>query len=99
MRVILSPRAKRELIRIVEWWKESTGAPPALLFSELKDAARRLGEVPHHGTRFAVVRGRVVFRLLLRESQVHVYYRVDDDAVRVLTLWSTARKNAPQFGG
>ena len=99
MRVVLSPRAKRELIRIVEWWKEHTGERPVVVLSELKEAARRLGEVPHHGTRFAVVRGRVVFRVLLREAQVHVYYRVDDDAVRVLTIWSTARKREPRFGG
>jgi plasmid stabilization system protein ParE len=99
VRVVLSPRARRELIRIVEWWNEHTGERPLVLLSELKEAARRLGEVPHHGARFAVVRGRVVFRLLLREAQVHVYYRVDDDAVRVLTIWSTARKREPHFGG
>lgn len=98
MRVILSPRARRELTRVVEWWKESTGAAPALLFAELKDAARRLGEVPHHGTRFAVVRGRVVLRLLPRESQLHLYDRVDEDAIRVLTVRSTARKSVPRFG-
>ena len=99
MRVILSPRAKRELIRIVEWWKDKTGAPPAFLFAELKESARLLGELPQQGARFATVRGRVVFRMLLREAQVHVYYRVDDDAVRVLTLWSTARGRAPKLGG
>lgn len=98
MRVVLSPRARRELTRLVEWWTQNTGAPPAVLFSELKDAAQRVGEVPHQGTRFAVVRGRVIFRLLLRESQVHLYYRVDHDAIRVLTVWSTARRSAPRFG-
>jgi plasmid stabilization system protein ParE len=96
--VILSPRAKRELIRIVEWWKENAGGPPANLFAELTATAQRLGELPHQGTRFATVRGRVVLRVLLRESQVHVYYRVDEDAVRVLALWSTARKRTPRFG-
>lgn len=99
MRVILSPRAKRELERIVEWWKKETSAPPVLLFAELRKTAQQLGELPHHGARFAVVRGRVVFRVLLREAQVHVYYRVDDDAVRVLTIWSTARKREPRLGG
>jgi plasmid stabilization system protein ParE len=97
--VILSPRAKRELMRTLEWWKENAGGPPALLLAELKEAAERLGEVPQQGTRFATVRGRVVFRVLLRESQVHVYYRVDEDAVRVIALWSTARKRQPRFGG
>jgi len=98
VRVVLSPRAKRELIRIVDWWKDKTGAQPAFLFAELKEAARLLGELPHQGDRFATVRGRVVFRLLLREAQVHVYYRVDDDAVRVLTIWSTARGREPRLG-
>jgi len=36
--------------------------------------------------------------MLLREAQMHVYYRIDDDAVRVLTLWSTARGRAPKLG-
>jgi len=42
VRVILSPRAKRELIRIVDWWKDKTGASPASLFAELREAARLL---------------------------------------------------------
>ncbi len=98
MKVELSPRAKRELERIVEWWKAEKGEAPKTVFAELRQAARLLASFPEHGNRYALVRGRQVLQLLLRESQLHLYYRVDDNVVRVLAIWSTARRRAPRFG-
>jgi len=98
VKVELSPRAKRELERIVEWWQTEYGEPPKKVFAELRVAARLLASFPEQGGRYALVRGHQVRRLLLRESQIHLYYRVDDSVVRLLAIWSTARRRAPRFG-
>jgi plasmid stabilization system protein ParE len=98
VKVELSPRAKRELERMVDWWRAEHGEAPKAVFAELREAGRLLASFPEHGTRYALVRGRQVRRLLLRESQIHLYYRVDDSVVRVLAIWSTARRRAPRFG-
>ena len=35
--------------------------------------------------------------ILLRKSQVHVYYRLEPSIVRVVTLWSVRRERGPRF--
>jgi len=38
-----------------------------------------------------------VHRILLRKSQVHVYYRVERGVVLVVTVWSVRRERGPRF--
>ena len=98
MKVRVSRRATRELERAVKWWLETYDVPPPLL-KELREVIAVLRALPEHGVPIRTVRGRVVRRVLLRESQYHVYYRVaEGEAVEIMSVWSTARGRTPKLG-
>lgn len=97
MKVINSLRARRDLERVTAWWLKELGTPPHALLDELESTLRMLERVPEAGSPYASSRGRTVYRILLRDSQHHVYYRIEKDVIRVLTIRSTARERSPRF--
>lgn len=97
MKVVNSLRARRDLERVTAWWLKEIRLPPHALLDELESTLRVLERVPEAGTPYASSRGRTVYRILLRESQLHVYYRLEDDVLRILTIRSTARKRGAGF--
>ena len=97
MKSRISGRARQDLDRITNWWLREVGAPPRELLLELRATLRLLERLPEAGVEYAVSYGRPVHRILLRNSQVHVYYRVARGVVLVVTVWSARRERGPRF--
>jgi plasmid stabilization system protein ParE len=90
--VVFVPEARAQLLSADQWWREN-GADPDLLEREVASAVALLIAHPEAGARFLRARQPGVRRLLLRETQHHLYYRVERDrgVIRILALWHTAR--------
>lgn len=97
MKSLISKRARRDLERITAWWLREIGTPPHELLDELESTLRMLERVPEAGVAYASSHGRTVHRILLRDSQFHVYYRLEPGVVRVVTVWGTRRQRGPRF--
>lgn len=97
MKVKLTPRATKEFERAVRWWLDHPGGVPPIV-GDMKRAKARLAKRPYQGLAYKTSRGRQVYRLFLKGSQHHLYYRVDDKIVWVLALWGTSRGREPRFG-
>lgn len=97
MKSRLTKRAQRDLERITTWWFREVGTPPREMLEELRSKLRMLERVPDAGVAYASSSGRTVYRILLRDSQFHVYSRLEPGIGRVLTIWSTARQRGPRF--
>lgn len=97
MKSELSKRALGDIDRIAAWWLRELGTQPRAMLLELDATLTMLERVPEAGSPYASSRGRTVYRILLRDSQHHVYYRIEKDVIRVLTIRSTARERSPRF--
>ena len=97
MKARLTRRASNDLERVTRWWLAHNGASPVELFDELDATLRLLERMPEAGAEYATSYGRRVFRILLRKSQFHVYYRLDPGVVRVMTIRSVRRERGPRF--
>ena len=99
MKVRFSPRAKRRVATINEWWRANRPAAPDRFERELTEVTGKLAATPTLGTIHDTVRGEVVLRLLLPGSEQHLYYSVDKKAgeVRVITVWGARRRRLPKL--
>jgi plasmid stabilization system protein ParE len=71
--VLFTPRATRELLAAVTWWRKNRLEAPRLLDDEIERALRRIAVFPRSAP---VVRGRDARRVLLRRSGYRLFYRV-----------------------
>ena len=99
MNVRFSHRAQRRAAIVAAWWRANRPAAPDLFLEELEEAKRRLTDQPHPGLVYETMRGRVMHRMLLRKSNQHVYYTVDETArvVTVQTIWGARRGRGPKL--
>lgn len=88
-----TPAADRQINEIVDWLREH--ASVSRLVMELATAVRILAVTPRAGV--SVDQRRGLRRLLLRRSQLHLYYAIDDARRRVTirAFWHTARGGPP----
>jgi plasmid stabilization system protein ParE len=94
MRVEVAPRARTQIRRISEWWRENRPAAPELFANELAAALETLG----HGVLLGVIYPFQPFpvrRVFLPRSKYHVYYSVEADLVKVRAVWHAARGAVP----
>jgi plasmid stabilization system protein ParE len=79
------------------WWQDHRPEAPHLVADELASALALLEESPGLGVPYAVLPRGPVRRLLLIDSQVHIYYRSDQVTgdVEVLRIWGARRKRGP----
>lgn len=94
-RVIISPRARREIERVDSRWLQNRPAAPDLFYSELREILDLLRQQPYLGHSYPPRDG--VRRILLRASQYHVYYEVDPNHVAILSVWSAVRGRGPKL--
>ena len=94
--VELSSRAQAELDEATLWWRANRSAPE-LLDREMAAAFDLLARHPESGAPTPRPRRPDARRLLLRKTQYHIYYYIEGDVVRVLSIWHTARVRPPRL--
>jgi plasmid stabilization system protein ParE len=90
-------RALRDAERVDAWWRMNRPAAPDLFSDELRQAIALLGSTPSIGTRYDAPTRLPTLRVLLPESQIHMYYRIESqgDAVTIMALWGARRGRGP----
>jgi plasmid stabilization system protein ParE len=88
------PRARRQAAATQRWWIANRASASTMFRDELARVVALLQDNPHLGIR---VRGREVRRVLLPDSEQHIYYRVRPRAnrIEILALWGAAREFGP----
>lgn len=99
MKVWFTARARRRALHVASWWRANRPAAPDLFEQELHEAKQALGAHPLLGTVYKTVGSWVIRRVLLRESEQHVYYSVNESAETVVvhTLWGARRGRGPKL--
>jgi plasmid stabilization system protein ParE len=94
----ISRRARRQIEKINTWWVEHRSNARWLFIDEL-DRAERLLRNPEIGVAYAAHRRDVVRRLLLPQSEHHLYYRyrAKRGELLVLAVWGAGREKGPKL--
>ena len=71
--VLFTPRAMRELLAAVTWWRKNRLEVPRMIDDDVERALRRIAAFPRSAP---IVRGRDARRLVLRRSGYLLFYRV-----------------------
>jgi plasmid stabilization system protein ParE len=95
----ISRRARRQIDKIQAWWTDNRPAAHSMFLDELDRAERLLRGNPEAGKVYAAHRTGVVRRVLLAQTEHHLYYRyrADRDELIVLMLWGATRARGPRL--
>jgi plasmid stabilization system protein ParE len=100
LRVVFARAAQRQAETIAAWWRANRPAAATLFVDELEAARALLSDSPLVGEPYdaATLIGGVR-RLLLVESQYHVYYTVDEQRrlAIVRAVWHVMRGRGPRL--
>jgi len=99
VRFEISRRARRQIDRIQKWWTGNRPAARSRFLDELDEAERVLRLNPEAGKLYATIRSGVIRRILLTQTENHLYYRyrADRDEIVVLAVWGAPRQRDPTF--
>jgi plasmid stabilization system protein ParE len=75
VRFEISRRARRQIEKIHAWWTDHRSSARSLFLDELGKAERMLRAHPEVGIVYTVQRSGAIRRILLIESEYHLYYR------------------------
>ncbi len=78
---------------MARWWRENRLSAPTLFDDELAELIERLKAKTELGVAYETVDGEAIRRVLLRRSEQHVYYAVEDDGV----MWGARRGRGPRL--
>lgn len=97
-RVAIKAQAKQQLHEALAWMMENFITGREIFRHELDSALHRLALLPFSGSLFLTA-DVPNMRRLLRRSQYHIYYEVDDaeSLINVHAIWSTARGSLPEL--
>lgn len=99
MKLKIAPRAANDAERHARWWLRNRELASLLFEQELRGALDKIKKSPHVGVVYKGRRDRIYHRVLMPKTQFHVYYRIleKESVIRVVTIWSTARRRAPKL--
>ena len=97
VRIVVAPEAEEQVRTIDAWWRKERLASPDLFCEELSAAFALLGGAPQAGRRYPHPIVPEIRRILLRSSRYHVYYKVHEDDVIILAVWSAVRGTGPEL--
>ncbi len=98
VKLLFSPRAKRDIERCARWWLQNRDIAPGLFAEELADALKLIRTAPALSTPFGAMNGREHRRVLMPKTEYHVYFRVvKKDTIRIVSVWSAIRKRGPKL--
>ena len=96
-RVVVTPEAA-EQIRIIDgWWRRERPAAPMLFSEEFAGSLVLIAGAPQAGRIYPHLTVSEVRRILLRSSRFHVYYKIHEDDVIILAVWSAVRGSGPDL--
>ena len=96
MRLRLTPRALREAKRLKSWWVNNRDEED-LFDEELRDTLDQLLAAPTIGTSYPSRFNISVRRVLMKKTNNHVYFTVNDDELVILSVWGSPRKRGPKL--
>jgi plasmid stabilization system protein ParE len=95
--LVVTPEVTQQVHTIDDWWRRERPAAPHLFSEELAAAFALLGGAPQAGRRYPHPTIPEVRRILLRSSRYHIYYKIHEDDVIVLAVWSAMRGSGPEI--
>lgn len=99
MRFEISRRARRQIEKIDAWWTDNRPSARSLFLDELGKAERVLRSNPEVGIVYTVQKSGAIRRVLLIESEYHLYYRYvpSRSEILVVAIWGATRKHGPRL--
>lgn len=90
-RIVVQPRARRQLERAVRWWVQHRDKAPQAFVDDLADTWKLIEHSPHVGQSIRAKRPGVR-RVLMERVRYYVYYRVQDETIEVIFVWHASRR-------
>ena len=90
-RLIVTPRAQRQIARARAWWLNNRDKAPEAFDEELERGYALLLDQPYVGQRIRTKRRGGALRITLERIRYHLYYEVRE-AVFILSLWHASRR-------
>lgn len=102
MKVSLSPLALQQARSVQQWWKQHRPGAEVRFEQELDRLLDRLAAISPRsplGIVDSEQRGKQIWRVLLRRSNQHVYYSLDEvhGTVVVRSIWGATRGRGPKL--
>jgi hypothetical protein len=99
VKIRVSGRARRRIRAQDEWWRKHRRDAPDLFKKELTKAFERILLAPKVRQPYGHIEDEPVWRILMPETEQHIYYTVGDNAAEVVieTLWGARRKRGPKL--
>ena len=93
MKLHLGSRARRQAEKKEAWWAANRPAAQGMFAREFRDTLAVLVTTPGAGVAWPTERRPTLRRILMPETQNHIYFRVDDtkQCVHVLAVWGVRR--------
>jgi plasmid stabilization system protein ParE len=96
-RIVVPPEVQAEIAAIDAWWRENRPAAPELFLEELAASCELLAGAPRIGREYSHPSVTDVRRVLLRSTRYHVYYKIHEEDVVLLAVWSGLRGHGPDL--
>lgn len=93
---VIKARAVRELEHLAQWWAENRTAAPGAVRLDLEGVLFVITRHPGLGQKVETGRPVQVRRYLMSRTQHWLYFRVNDNVLEVLSVWSTSRESGPK---
>ena len=99
MKLRVGKRAQQQAKKMEAWWVEHRPAAPTLFTDELERTFRQITEVRDAGVRWPTPRRPTLRRVLMPQSNDHVYFLIDEPTatVHVLAVWGAPRGTTPKL--
>ena len=95
LKVLIKPRARREIHEAAAWWSENRPAAPGAVASDLREALDLLAEFPGIGTKVENSRDSETRRWHLKRVGYDIYYRPRGQLLEVVAFWHGSRESGP----
>lgn len=99
MKIEIGKRARRQVERASSWWEENRPSAPSLFEQEFEGALRQLLTKPNSGVPYPTAKRPALRRLLLPETEYHVYFarERDETAIVIHSVWGARRGRGPKL--
>lgn len=99
MKLRVGKRAQQPADKIEAWWVENRGDAPTVFLDELEKTFRYICKVHSAGVRWPTPRRPSLRRILMRRTNNHVYFAIDDatETVHVHAVWGAPKGRTPNL--